>query len=220
MQHKPTKRRRRPLPVQLRLHARSKSGRGGYRERAGRPKKPGAGMSHLRRPVFERRLPVHVTLRMQRHVYNLRSRRCYAALERAFLAGGSRFGLRLTGFSIQGNHIHMLVEALDHRALSRGIQGLSIRMAKGLNRVMRRRGPVFADRYHGHVLRTPTETARAINYVRENARKHAAARGEIYSPGYVDPYSSAAHPEVVRVAETWMLREGWRLGNRPRGRPA
>jgi REP-associated tyrosine transposase len=177
-------------------------------------------MSHLRRPVFGRRLPVHVTVRLRPHVYNLRSRRCYLALERAFLAGGSRFGLRLTGFSIQGNHIHMLVEAEDNHGLSRGIQGLSIRMAKGLNRVMQRRGSVFADRYHGHVLRTPTETARAINYVRDNARKHAAERGEIYSAGYVDPYSSAAHPEVVRVAETWMLRESWRRGYRRRGRPA
>jgi REP-associated tyrosine transposase len=173
-------------------------------------------MSHLRRPVFARRLPVHVTVRMLPHVYNLRSRRCYVALERAFLAGGDRFGLRLTGFSIQGNHIHMLVEAEDNHALSRGIQGLSIRMAKGLNRVMQRRGSVFADRYHGHVLRTPSETARAIHYVRENARKHATARGETYSAGYVDPYSSAAHPEAVRAAETWMLREGWRRGDRAR----
>jgi REP element-mobilizing transposase RayT len=144
------------------------------------------------------------------HVYQLRSRRCYAKLRAAFLAGGDRFGQKLVNFSVQGNHVHLVVEADDPRALARGMQGLKIRMARGLNRVMDRRGPVFADRYHAHVLRTPTEVARAVRYVRDNARQHAAQRGETYSPGYVDPYSSAGDPTCARKAETWLLCEGWK----------
>jgi REP element-mobilizing transposase RayT len=91
-------------------------------------------------------MPVHVTLRVRRHVYNLRSRRCFKSLENAFFAGGNKFGLRLNHFSVQGNHVHLIVEADDNRALSRGMQGLTIRMARSLNRVMQRRGSVFADR--------------------------------------------------------------------------
>jgi len=36
--------------------------------------------------------------------------------------------------------------AHDAMALARGIQGLSIRIAKAVNRALDRRGPVFADR--------------------------------------------------------------------------
>ena len=101
---------------------------------------------------------------------------------------------------MQGNHLHLLVEADDQQALARAMQALQVRMARGLNRVMSRKGRVFDDRYHCHVLRTPTEVRHAIRYVRDNARQHAAERGETYSPGYIDPYSSQAEPTLVAEA--------------------
>jgi REP element-mobilizing transposase RayT len=79
------------------------------------------------------------------------------ALSRAFWGGANRFGFKLVHYSVQGNHVHLLVEAQDDKALSRGMNGLGVRVAKGLNRVMRRHGKVLDDRYHGHSLRTPTE---------------------------------------------------------------
>ncbi|HWV38452.1 MAG TPA: hypothetical protein VN033_08235 [Vulgatibacter sp.] len=51
--------------------------------------------------------------------------------------GAERFGMRLTHHSVQGNHLHLIVEAKDARALSRGMQGLSIRVAQGMNRLMK-----------------------------------------------------------------------------------
>jgi len=77
--------------------------------------------------------------------------------------------------------------------------------------MMGRKGRVFDDRYHARVLRTPTEVRHAIHYVLENARKHAAERGETYAPGYVDPYSSAGARDLsLPVAQTWLLRAGWK----------
>ena len=123
--------------------------------------------------------------------------------------GGDRFDVRVIQFSVQGNHIHLLVEAPNRRALARAIQGFSIRVAKGLNRMMGRKGRVFDDRYHARMLRTPTEVRHTIHYVLENARKHAAQRGETYAPGYVDPYSSAGAPDLaLPPAQTWLLRVG------------
>ena len=157
-------------------------------------------------------MPLHVTLRMAPHVYNLRSRRSFRVIAAALPLGGDRFHVRVTQFSVQGNHIHLVVEAPNRRALARAIQGLSIRVAKGLNRMMGRSGRVFDDRYHARILRTPAEVRHAIHDVRDNARKHAAQRGETYGPGYVDPYSSAAEygPDGCRppVAEprSWLLR--------------
>src|SRR6266571_2490683 len=109
-------------------------------------------------------------------------RRWFRVIAAALRIGGDRFNVRVIEFSVQGNHIHLLVEAPDRRALARAIQGLSIRVAKGLNRMMGRSGRVFDDRYHARVLRTPTEVRHAIHYVLGNARKHAAERGEAYPP--------------------------------------
>ena len=147
-------------------------------------------------------------------VYNLRSRRSFAHLERALLLASDRFDVRITSFSVQGNHIHLMAEAASRVALARAIKGLSVRIAKGLNRMMGRTGRVLGDRYHAHVLRTPTEVKRALSYIRDNARKHAADRGEFYSARYVDPYSSAGLPQVVLpTPQTWLLRIGWQRGS-------
>jgi REP element-mobilizing transposase RayT len=109
---------------------------------------------------------------MRSHVWNLRSKRCFRPIEAALWAACDRFGMRITHFSVQGNHIHLIVEADDQECLSRGMQGLGVRIAKKLNRVMSRSGSVLADRYFGHVLRTPTEIRSAVHYVLQNHAKH------------------------------------------------
>ena len=159
-------------------------------------------------------MPLHVTLRMAPHVYNLRSRRSFQVIAQALRGGADRFEVRVVKFSVQGNHIHMLVEAPSRVALGRAQKGLSVRLAKGLNRLMGRSGRVLYDRYHAHLLRTPTEVRHAMTYIRDNAKKHACARGEAYSAGYVDPYSSESRAFDFDLpgAQTWLVRKGWRLG--------
>jgi hypothetical protein len=88
--------------------------------------------------------------------------------------GAERFGMRICEFSVQGNHVHLLTEAEDARALSLSMQGLGIRLAKGLNKMMRRVGRVLADRFHARILRTPTEVVRVLRYVRNNRMVHRA----------------------------------------------
>ncbi|HEY4116912.1 MAG TPA: hypothetical protein VGM56_03600, partial [Byssovorax sp.] len=75
---------------------------------------------------------------------------------------------------MQRDHVHLLVEPESERALSRGVQGICIRFAKAINRVLGRRGRVFADRYHAVPLRSPRQTRNALAYVLLNARHHAA----------------------------------------------
>jgi len=192
------------------------------KKRLGRPKKRGSGVPHLPRSVHSR-FPLHVTLRVRREVWQLRSRRCLRVLEKAFRAACTRFDTRLGHFSVQHNHVHMLVETVDARALARALQGMCIRMAKGLNRVMERKGTVFADRYHSRPLRTPTEVRRALVYVLCNGRKHLARLGHRLSPGWIDEYASGAWfsgwdvpPRApagdppVAPPKTWLLAAGWR----------
>src|ERR1700745_1020662 len=110
---------------------------GGRRKGAGRPSRDGkAGVSHLTRPEFPGRLPLHVTLRMTRAVWSLRSQRCFRLLKSAFYWSSAKTDFRVVHYSVQGNHIHLLVEAEGKLALTRGMRALGIRIAKTLNRLM------------------------------------------------------------------------------------
>jgi len=184
------------------------AGWGGARKGAGAKKKDGSGPRHRRRERFSKQ-SIHVTLRVRPHVWNLRSSRCYAALQRAFRGGKDRFGFRLCHYSVQGNHLHLIVEAGSKTELARGMQGLTVRMAKALNRVMQRRGVVFAHRYHAHVLRTPTEVRYGLGYVLGNHAIHARRQGRAVS-AWVDPYCSDAATvadAVIVPPQTYLLQQ-------------
>jgi len=149
---------------------------GGQRRGAGRPPNGAtAGVGHLRRPSLSHRHPVHVTLRIVSGVPSLRDGRVFARVREALAAGQERFGFRLVHFSVQSNHLHLIVEAKDRRSLSLGMQGLSVRVARAVNRRLARRGRLFADRYHARALKTPRAVHFALRYVLLNVRKHARA---------------------------------------------
>ena len=184
---------------------------GGARKGAGRkPRGLRAGVPHRRRRRF-RNGTAHVTVRVRAEVWSLRTHRCFRALKRAFAGGCARFGFRLIHFSVQRNHIHCIVEAPDAATLGRAMKGLEVRMARALNKVMSRRGQVFADRYRAQLLTRVREAAYAIRYVLENRSVHALRRGEP-APRGVDPLCSDAwrddSPLLVREAEYWLLRVG------------
>jgi REP element-mobilizing transposase RayT len=152
-------------------------------------------------------MPLHVTVRMAEHVWNLRSRRSLRALDSALRHGSDRFGARVVQFTLLGNHIHLLLEADNTACLVRAMKGLGVRIARGMNRMMGTRGRVLGDRYHCRVLHTPTEVRRAVTYIRDNHRHHAA--GVQFSPHYVDPYSSEAKEVGVEMppARTWLVAQ-------------
>jgi putative transposase len=154
-------------------------------------------------------------MRLQPGVGYLRGYRRAKAIESALRDARERLGVRIIHYSIQGNHLHLIVEAESATALSRAMQGLCIRMAKRLNALTGRRGGVFADRYHAHPLKTPRETKRAVRYVLTNYRHHAL---EHLPQGWTDPLASARFtgtrpPEDAPVVapSVWLLRVGWRL---------
>jgi hypothetical protein len=193
---------------------------GGKRRGAGRkPARDRPAAPHVAREEVRASHPVHVSLRVAEHVWNLRSERSYRIIHAAVDAIRRRPDFRVVHFTVLGNHLHLIVESSGTRAFGLGVRAFSIRLARGLNTMMGRRGPVFEDRYHAHVLRTPTEVRNAVRYVLGNFESHAARRGEPRSTkGWVDPFSSAAsraprEPQLAMLvepatspAETWLLR--------------
>src|SRR5262249_32294437 len=135
--------------------------RGGKRRGAGRkPEGARAGERHAARPAFKPYHALHVVMRVVPEVGSLRRRQTYQALRDATITAALRERFRIVHISLQRNHVHMLVEAEHKAALGRGMQGFQISAARHINTalgdgVRRRRGRVFADRYHVQVITTP-----------------------------------------------------------------
>jgi len=217
--------------------------------RLGRPPKgPRSSERHDKRPAIKASEPVHVTLRVGEGVGRLRTRSVYKAVREAMLVTYSREDCRIVHLSVQGNHVHLLVEAANRMALARGMQALQISAAKHINAAVsnagswwerrrmrakpkRRKGQVFADRYHTEIIRTPRQARNALAYVLNNWRRHGEDRVAFARGWLIDPFSTGwsfdgwkereDEPFVWKLRQTyepmmswrpktWLLREGWR----------
>jgi REP element-mobilizing transposase RayT len=200
--------------------------RGGKRKGAGRRSRDGRRrVAHRRRPRLSRHHPVHVTLRLREGLPNLRRRDCYRLVYRVFCFACRRDGFRICHYSVQGNHLHLICEAADERALSKGMQGFGIRLARAVNKRCGRQGAVFSGRYDARAITTPRQMRNVLCYVLNNDRRHNEDFGPDGVRGSADPCSSALYfdgwdraPGVgppgaalpVAPAQTWLLGVGWR----------
>lgn len=200
----------RQLAFVLRSHGGARPGAG--RKRSGlRP-----GVPHRARAPHDPRQPVHVTLRARALPASLRSGPVFLMVRDA-LSRASRDVFRVVAFSVQRDHVHLIVEADSAKHLTTGLQGLAIRVAKAANRALQRRGAVWADRYHARALSSPRAVRNAVVYVLQNWRKHlSGVRGldpcssATWFPGWRVMGPAAAARSPVVAARTWLARWGWR----------
>ena len=214
---------------------------GGKRKGAGRKPtlRPGEPPHRWvrKRPPITAREPVHVVIRVVGEVGRLRRRKAFQAIRRALLTTLLRGLIRVVHVSIQGRHVHLLVEADDERCLARGMQGLQVSAARHLNAAVAvergldrpRRGRVFVHRYHAEIIDTPRRARHVLGYVLNNWRRHredtagAAARRAAVDPsssgiafgGWRDHETPFAWPPdyqplPVAVPRSWLLTDGWR----------
>ena len=217
-----------------------KHGWGGARKGAGR-KKLLKILPHRKREVFLKRMPVHVTMKVAKDVRGLRGRRMYKAVEAALWSAARNEDGLLCNFSVQNDHLHLVIDAANSRAMRSAVSGLAIRVAKAINGLCGRKGRVFEDRYHARVLRTPTEVRRVRHYVRDNFRKHLRERLQtertqdkaawisarvddravlcaiLQSSVWIDPCSSQA---VRADGGAWPVGRCWLLSKAADGRAA
>lgn len=202
--------------------ARPITGHGGWRPHAGRPRGR-SKIAHAPRAPFRASSPLLVTLRAADGPY-LRTRAVLAVVCEV-IRRAHRASFRIVHFNLLSNHLHLIVEAANRRALASGMRGLGVRLTRNINHELLRRGQLFPDRYHSRALPTPTEVRSGLRYVLLNGNRHEAARGETVLWYGVDPYSSGAwfdgwaddrwrfeQPGIDRptaLAQTWLLREGW-----------
>jgi hypothetical protein len=205
------------LPLKFRTH-------GGARKNAGRkPWKVGRkNVPHRVRVRHNHAHPVLVTFRARGGLPTLRHAGVHREI-RAAIGGANRSpavgdAFRVVEFSIQSNHAHFIVEAHDEDALSRGLRGLAIRLARAVNRAMGIRGNVWGDRYDARDLATPLVVRNAIVYVLMNAKKHGeriATGVDLFSSapwfdGFVTRLLPVVDEAPTRMSLTWLGRTGWR----------
>jgi REP element-mobilizing transposase RayT len=178
----------------------------------------------VRRAAHVNRHPSLVTWRVKRGIPSLRSARLVREIESSFRASSERGRFRVVHYSIQRDHVHLIVEATDASSLACGAKSIGSRLARAVNRVFRRTGAVLADRYHAVALRAPRAVRNAIAYVLLNGRRHLAKLGREVDPrGRIDPASSgrwfagwrsredpAADAPATATPRTWLLGAGWR----------
>jgi REP element-mobilizing transposase RayT len=198
-------RRRLRVPVQLELPApRTWGGR-----RVGAGRKAAGGRRNVTHRVRERHSkahPVHVVLRSL--VSSLRSQFIFPTVRSALAAATrARADFRVLHFSVQADHLHLIVEADSAAELSRGMQGLAVRVTRAVNRLVFRRGKLWSDRFFARDLTSPRAVRNAIGYVLNNFRKHREPVA-----GRVDPCASAVdsmragdHVPMSRAC-TWLAR--------------
>jgi len=174
---------------------------------------------HRTRPVHKYWNPLHVTLRAVARLPSFRAQTLYKAFERAFRAT-RREGFRIVEFSVQANHVHLIVEADDNDALARGMKSFSVRANRLFNAALGRgRGRVWGDRYHRRDLTNARQVRNALVYCINNYKKHLGVSRGL---SRIDPCSSARWfqgwtasraddaPRPTEEATTVLLRRAWK----------
>ncbi len=213
----------RKIHEQLTLdRARKPTGRGGWRPGAGRPRGRKT-MPHDKRPAFAARIPQHITLRTVDDAPNLARDYLMKPIRKA-IRESHKGSFRIIEFNVLGNHLHLIVEAGGADALGRGMQGFEVRLVRRLNRILKRRGPLFRTRYHNRSLSSPRDVRNTLRYVLCNRKHHAAERH--FDKVWIDPFSSAPwftgwaapiaprhrndEPRPTADATVWLLTTGWK----------
>ncbi|MBL8897379.1 MAG: transposase [Planctomycetes bacterium] len=197
---------------------------GGKRKGAGRkPTNAEAGMPHRQRSKKKRGEPLHITVRLGDGLPSLRRGGALKVVLAALSASSDRYGMKIVHYSIQKDHLHLLVEAEDRECVARGMNALLSPLARALNKLWSRNGKVFPERYHDEVITTPTQARNALRYVLQNGKKHG-----VVLPSSIDLCSSApvfdgwkTGPSIASIpsapvvavvapASTWLLSTGWR----------
>ena len=187
---------------------------GGYRKGAGRKRIHSKGVAHRVREEVKKKHPLHINFKFK---VQIRNKIALKILKRAIVRA-QIYGLNIVHYSMQSNHIHLIVEADNNEILTKGMRSLTITFAKGL-----KAGKVQLERYHLHVLKSVRETKNAVNYVLLNEQRHTKIKklivNEYTSVNCYQLAKNLARSEGLSLiwkeiefqtskARTWLLTQG------------
>ena len=198
---------------------------GGRRKGSGRTKT--GNVRHVKREDVDFRKPLHITKRLKRGLRGLCTKGVLRDLQRA-MRMSNKNGAHVVEFSLQTNHVHLIVEAKDNRALAKGMNALWAVFGKAIRARLPGRGAVFSGRYYMKVIRSARYMRNALEYVLLNDSKHSgqgpdysefnsamyfAHFGKLLNRNWRAPLKWASadpRPDFLEAPRSWLCREGWR----------
>ena len=143
--------------------------------RAGRPAIHDRGIRHISRDPIKRLTALHLTIKIIRDKAGLKNKAMLKVLQQAIVKARGK-GLAVIHYTLEFDHIHLLVESGDHQELGKAMQSLGVSLSMAINRLRKAKGRVFKTRYHLRKLKTPTEIKNVISYILNNTIKHRASK--------------------------------------------
>lgn len=168
---------------------------------------------------------MHVSLKLRSRHPDLRTRDYYRAIRKVLATYLGRDDIRFVHASVQNTHLHFLVEAQSKRALTRGMQSLTVALSYAIGGG---RTVTFRERYHATQITTPRQARNALAYVLNNWRRHREDCVSLrHFDAPVDAYSSGVtftgwagcpafrlpagyEPLPMSSARTELLARAWR----------
>ncbi|MGZ3787517.1 MAG: transposase [Bacteriovorax sp.] len=150
---------------------------------AGRPAVHDAGIRHTRRPLLKKPSSLHLTVKIKKNKSDLKNKSVLSLLRRAIM-NARRQGLKVIHYSLEYDHVHLLIEAEDNHILGKGMQAFGVTLSKAINRMRNHKGGVYKHRYHFRQISGVRELKNVMNYIFTNGFKHKTAKS------IVNPYNS------------------------------
>ncbi|MBP9682556.1 MAG: transposase [Bacteriovorax sp.] len=167
---------------------------------AGRPALHDIGIRHTARPKITRFTALHLTIKVRSNKADIKSKKILKALHHAIKRARLK-KLKVVHYTLEFNHLHLLIECESHQILHQGMQALGISLAKAINKIKLLKGSVYKHRYHFRRLATRRELKNALHYIFNNGKKHKRTRS------ILDPYNSlVAEKRIPADVEKIILR--------------
>ena len=150
---------------------------------AGRPALNDIGIRHVKRPKISKLTALHLTIKVRSNKADIKSKSILKALHHAIKRARLK-KLKIIHYTLEYNHLHVLVECHNNKILHQGMQAFGISLSKAINRIKRLKGAVYKHRYHFRKCTSRRDYKNVLHYIFANGVKHKR------TSSYIDPYNS------------------------------
>jgi len=144
----------------------------------GRPATHDRGIRHIERPRFSRPRSFHLTIKVKSNKADIQNKKILKALHHAIKRARLK-DLKVVHYTLEYNHIHLLVEAGCNRRLHSGMQAFGISLAKAINRIKAAKGTVYKHRYHYRQISSPRDLKNVLHYIFHHGIKHKRSKSPL-----------------------------------------
>jgi REP element-mobilizing transposase RayT len=140
-------------------------------KRAGRTAIHDKGIRHISREDIKKPTSLHLTIKVRENKADIKNKQILKALHHSIKRARMK-RLKIVHYTLEYNHIHLLVEAEIKQLVHQGMQAFGISLAKKINTIKRLKGTVYKHRYHLRKINSPRDLKNVLHYIFNNGIHH------------------------------------------------